>query len=413
MLIARPWSRTYTNSVGTVAPTNGTVNDSVVDSRSALVKTRKDVNGWRPPTDYSRTVTSLNTVAADFSCWINGKAGVYAGGYTWNETYSGAALHGASDLPAFSQRLADSAIIKARLALKDERVNLSENFATRKMTAELVATTCGRLAEAVRATRKMDARGLQRALGLRRKQVLSRKPFDLWLEHRYGWQPLLGDVHSSITSISDSYQNGSRGVVTVKGSAHDEDTTEAVFYVQGQEHVNWRFRKYGRRKVSCLVRLDYTEGNGLGSTAFRSAQELGLTNPFELAWELLPFSFVADWFIPVGDFLSQLDADLGYVFKGGSISHKETSNYSIAYDGLTYTGQGSTPQYFNGGGYCSGAGKSRQMSMTRTTYGTSPLPNLPDLSKFRKSSGVHAANGIALLTSAFVGWQDRVTRRKK
>lgn len=33
-----------------------------------------------------------------------------------------------------------------------------------------------------------------------------------------------------------------------------------------------------------------------------------LGNPLELAWEVIPFSFVVDWAVPVGDYLSALDA---------------------------------------------------------------------------------------------------------
>jgi hypothetical protein len=39
--------------------------------------------------------------------------------------------------------------------------------------------------------------------------------------------------------------------------------------------------------------------------------EVGFTNPLEVAWELVPFSFAADWFVPVGSWLSGLDALLG------------------------------------------------------------------------------------------------------
>jgi hypothetical protein len=33
---------------------------------------------------------------------------------------------------------------------------------------------------------------------------------------------------------------------------------------------------------------------------------LGLTNPLNVAWELVPFSFVVDWFIPIGSFFDGL-----------------------------------------------------------------------------------------------------------
>jgi hypothetical protein len=35
------------------------------------------------------------------------------------------------------------------------------------------------------------------------------------------------------------------------------------------------------------------------------ANKLGFVNPGVIAWELVPFSFVIDWFVPVGNFLSQ------------------------------------------------------------------------------------------------------------
>lgn len=34
------------------------------------------------------------------------------------------------------------------------------------------------------------------------------------------------------------------------------------------------------------------------------ASRLGLTNPASIAWELVPFSFVVDWFGTVGEFLA-------------------------------------------------------------------------------------------------------------
>jgi hypothetical protein len=33
-------------------------------------------------------------------------------------------------------------------------------------------------------------------------------------------------------------------------------------------------------------------------------RSLGLTNPLEIAWEVVPYSFVVDWFLPVGSYLS-------------------------------------------------------------------------------------------------------------
>ncbi len=37
--------------------------------------------------------------------------------------------------------------------------------------------------------------------------------------------------------------------------------------------------------------------------ALATQRSLGLTDPYSVAWDLLPFSFIADWFIPIGTYL--------------------------------------------------------------------------------------------------------------
>jgi hypothetical protein len=43
----------------------------------------------------------------------------------------------------------------------------------------------------------------------------------------------------------------------------------------------------------------------------KQLSQVGITNPALLVWELIPYSFVFDWIIPVGDFLGSLDALVG------------------------------------------------------------------------------------------------------
>jgi hypothetical protein len=37
-------------------------------------------------------------------------------------------------------------------------------------------------------------------------------------------------------------------------------------------------------------------------------RNLGLTDPLSVAWELIPYSFVVDWFVPIGTYLDNLNA---------------------------------------------------------------------------------------------------------
>jgi len=60
------------------------------------------------------------------------------------------------------------------------------------------------------------------------------------------------------------------------------------------------FHKHtGSWKVSATIKAGYTK-SGLQSLTSSSFS----TNPFKTAWELIPLSFVADWFVNIGDYIT-------------------------------------------------------------------------------------------------------------
>ncbi|UUW21163.1 MAG: maturation protein [Sanya fiers-like virus 2] len=74
------------------------------------------------------------------------------------------------------------------------------------------------------------------------------------------------------------------------------------------------------------------------------AQQLGLSNPALLAWEVLPYSFVVDWFLGIGTFLRQFG-----VFHGLQIVElSETLTYESAIVGERYL-FGTMPGFPSGG----------------------------------------------------------------
>lgn len=62
---------------------------------------------------------------------------------------------------------------------------------------------------------------------------------------------------------------------------------------------------------------------------WESMKNFGLTNPMETAWELTPWSFVVDWFLPLGEYLSSLTADSGLIFKTGTRKIKMTGTWTV------------------------------------------------------------------------------------
>jgi len=81
------------------------------------------------------------------------------------------------------------------------------------------------------------------------------------------------------------------------------------------------------------------------NTTLMRLEQFGLANPAALAWELIPFSFVADWFVGVGDYLNAQTALLGLTVVDGG-----TSQLSIRTSVGSATGvaKGSTNKSVNG-----------------------------------------------------------------
>jgi hypothetical protein len=126
------------------------------------------------------------------------------------------------------------------------------------------------------------------------------------------------------------------------------------------------------------------------STLLATASEIGLTNPAEVAWELVPFSFVVDWAIPIGTFLGQLDASVGWHFETGSItrfySRRATKTVSVSQVPSNYV-------YYNfdGNRYV------EELEVSRT--GISSWVEMLTLPAFKDpASFAHIANALALIT---------------
>lgn len=138
-----------------------------------------------------------------------------------------------------------------------------------------------------------------------------------WLAYRYGWVPLLSDIHGSLTTAYDYARTPDKNLVTLRSMASREYVSSifttaytkpaSVNYPSTRARIFNYVRTSSRFKV--VARLD--------SKAASSSAQLGLNNPALVAWELVPFSFVADWFINVGDVLQGLTSYDGYTFVKG------------------------------------------------------------------------------------------------
>lgn len=106
----------------------------------------------------------------------------------------------------------------------------------------------------------------------------------------YGWLPLLSDCQAAAEAL-EFVSKGPRTSTVRVGRRHSigvEMSQSPTNYTCPGTKVSKRQLEYVMTEVLPLER------------------NLGLTDPASVAWELAPWSTVADWFVPIGTYLSNL-----------------------------------------------------------------------------------------------------------
>jgi hypothetical protein len=189
-------------------------------------------------------------------------------------------------------------VARSRFRNDDRSFNTSVSVAEAKQTAEMLATTAGQMAHAIK--------NFRRRLGTlpRGKRALALATAGAWLQGYYGWGSLARDAFDLYGALSNNLKEPLLIKSSCTGSV--EMTTTAT---GARIDVN---KWLGTVKVGCTASIQ----NSLA----RSMDEWGLINPLTVAWEIVPFSFCVDWLIPIGNTLDSLTATAGLKFEHGYIS---------------------------------------------------------------------------------------------
>jgi hypothetical protein len=187
----------------------------------------------------------------------------------------------------------------ARNRLRQMKVQLGASLAEAVSTVDTVAQTAATLWEfLIRAKRA----SLNNAV----TYLSGRSPASTYLGVTYGWVPMIKSVFETAELLK--YIDKEKPLTLrasckshVKFNQTDED---------GDHENQWAMSG----GVRCSLEASVT------SYALLNADTAGLINPAEIAWEVVPYSFVVDWGIPVGTFLQSLSATAGLNFSSGYTS---------------------------------------------------------------------------------------------
>jgi hypothetical protein len=202
----------------------------------------------------------------------------------------------------------NSALTRAKLRLHEHNSSWGENLGQGKKSCEDLAKKAASFAKALAALKRKNVREAARHLGIGSRG----KPFgsvaDFWLASQFVIQPTLSDIHELNEAAIEALKK--KHPFSVSATAETASDYRFVY----------EFRDcHAGGKVSFRAQLNGFMMN-TGSYLLESA---GLVNPLEIAWELLPWSFVVDWFIPVGNTLEAMTAGYGLNDNGGWITMKK------------------------------------------------------------------------------------------
>lgn len=301
------------------------------------------------------------------------------------------------DMPTSGElaSLEATAVTRVRLRMKDMRVNVAQVIAERNKTAETVAKAAVTIAQMLIALKQGNLKKAGDAVGAhvgRRKSSGYRnnhrkKPLDAvargWLELKYAWEPLLMDVRGAAEALAKQRYRPIRGKASGSASItlNQVSTSKTSSTIKTTTNVG----SYGIR-FSCIYEVSAPQMPDLSG--------MGLLNPALLAWELMPYSFVIDWFLPIGDWLNSLDATVGLTFTEGS----KTTKYHITKKvrEISHYTSGTAPAITTYDTDYSSDLTVRSFSRQRlTSFPSSQFPAFKN-----PASLIHMANGLALLVSA-------------
>jgi hypothetical protein len=173
--------------------------------------------------------------------------------------------------------------------VKSHDFNLAVNLGQLHQTVDLLSSNLQKLGRAALALKRGQFATAARQLGTKPRgtRLKSTDVSGRWLELQYGWLPLLGDSYEAakaFEAISDGPRSQLYRVSSKKESVGNGSQSKTLFDVPYTE------------KLTKYIQYECTEEIGF-------SRQLGLLDPLSVAWELLPWSFVIDWFIPIGSYL--------------------------------------------------------------------------------------------------------------
>lgn len=243
------------------------------------------------------------------------------------------------------------AVIQASNKALDKMVDMTEQaadlivaFRERQKSIDMITDGLSKLVNIAKAIRKKDPKLLRKVVygksSPEAKMILSR-PANIWLAYHFGIVPTIMDVHHAA------------GVLGLEFPALEVQTTAIGHHDESRDYgsYTWRYNHVTTSRVKLGGEVTSVNANLV------LAGQLGFTSPLSMVWEMTPFSWFVDYFVNVGDLLSNLEPR----FPGIKFQNQYTTVFTDL-EAWAYYNQYSTGslaqakeqggQWFQGSAYC-------------------------------------------------------------
>jgi hypothetical protein len=230
-------------------------------------------------------------------------------------------------LPAVDEGLIDAAATNAIADCKAGIYDALTDLAELSKTADLVGLQYKRVVRfALKAARL--AKAIRRGEVKRFLRRGGKKPRDwreifskLWLEYRYGWLPAIHSAQSLIAALQSDLKKGD----IVRGSSRVSVTLDDV------KTVVTNPTSYTTRTEICVISGTRTY-RGKAFASIKNSNAFFQFDPLVTTWELIPFSFIVDWFLQIGNWLEAVSPFTGSGLLGSQVSIKDEYTIEQTFD---------------------------------------------------------------------------------
>lgn len=330
---------------------------------------------WRDPSNYTRGIAVFDWKSGT-RLFVEGTHLIQQDGIAWwdvnyQKMNPWDSFYWNGPWVAWDNGLESEAIAKAISRMKGQEAAIGEAIATSVQTYNMIAETGKTLLEACLALKKGNLPAVWRIMKDGRSAV--RRGSDLFLQYKYGWQPMMSDIAGLWKLFNE--QRSQAFIISSKGKS----IAQTISPINGDPSlstVSGSGTRSARTKLYGIVDPNFVRYN----------DRMGLSNPLSLGWELVPFSFVVDWFVPVGKTLDALRGPARVDFLGGFTTFKGEVDFTSTY-------------FPPPAGGVDMVNHMRGFSIDRKVYGSWPKAGFYAVSPFSSS---HGQSAIALLLQKLV-----------